>query len=206
MANTDLDAGTATPADGDEEGLRAQRTFTALMRAMSEPGRVEKMDALTGVPEALPSGLASVACALADFETSLWLDPHLAANEAVTRYLRFQTGAPIVADAGKASFALVSNAEELPPFDHFALGSQDYPDRSATIVMEVQSFASATRYDLTGPGIETSASFAPGPLPADFEDRMNANRALFPRGVDLILTSKGEVASLPRSTRVQRAA
>ncbi len=206
MAKTDRDATGATPAGSNAESLRAQRTFTALMRVMSEPGRIEKMDAPAGIPGALPAGLATVACALADFETPLWLDPHLAGNEAVARYLRFQTGAPLVADAGKASFALVSNAEELPPFDHFALGSQDYPDRSATIVMEVQSFASATRYDLTGPGIETSRSFAPGPLPADFEDRMNANRALFPRGVDLILTSKGEVASLPRSTRVRRAA
>jgi alpha-D-ribose 1-methylphosphonate 5-triphosphate synthase subunit PhnH len=36
-------------------------------------------------------------------------------------------------------------------------------------------------------------------LPADLHDRLVANRALFPRGVDLILVSANSVAALPRS-------
>jgi alpha-D-ribose 1-methylphosphonate 5-triphosphate synthase subunit PhnH len=56
------------------------------------------------------------------------------------------------------------------------------------------------RFELTGPGIATARSFAAGPLPADFEKRMAENRSLFPRGVDLVITSGDEVMALPRST------
>lgn len=205
MGHVEMNTNPAPAANDNAEGLRAQRTFTAVMRAMSEPGTIHKLDAPSGVPAALPLGQASVVLALADFETPLWLDPRLAADAAVTRYLRFATGAPLVTDPGAAGFALVSDAEQLPPFDKFALGSEAYPDRSVTIVMEVQSFSSKNRYTLTGPGIESSRDVAPGPLPGDFEERMKENRALFPRGVDLILTCAEEVACLPRATRVRRA-
>jgi alpha-D-ribose 1-methylphosphonate 5-triphosphate synthase subunit PhnH len=40
------------------------------------------------------------------------------------------------------------------------------------------------------------------PLPLDLGERLLANRALFPRGVDLILVAPGAVVALPRSVRV----
>lgn len=201
-----VNAETRTPSPivpgGNDEGLRSHRTFTALMRAMAEPGRIETLTAPPGVPAALSPAIAAVVQALADFETPLWLDEALACDDAVASYLRFVTGAPITAEPAKAAFALVSNAAELPAFSTFAQGSDAYPDRSATIVIEVQSFASNQSFSLTGPGIETSRTFSAGPLPADFAERMSANRALFPCGVDLILTCGDSVTALPRSTRL----
>jgi len=44
--------------------------------------------------------------------------------------------------------------------------------------------------------------FAAEPLPSDFVDRLQANRELFPRGIDLVLVAGEQVAALPRSTRV----
>jgi alpha-D-ribose 1-methylphosphonate 5-triphosphate synthase subunit PhnH len=200
MANAE--AGTPPPAGAgrDDEGLRAQRSFNALMRAMAEPGLIEKLAIPPGVPEALPRGLAAVAVTLADFETPLWLDEQLGSAAEVTRYLRFATGAPIVEDPARASFALVCRATAMPPFDCFSAGSDAYPDRSVTIVTEVQTWAAMQRFELTGPGIATVRSFAAGPLPADFEKRMAENQSLFPRGVDLVITSGDEVMALPRST------
>ena len=200
MANAE--AGTPPPARAgkDDEGLRAQRLFNALMRAMAEPGLIEKLAIPPGVPEALPRGLAAVAVTLADFETPLWLDEQLGSADGVTRYLRFATGAPIVEDPARAAFALVSQAAAMPPFDCFSAGSDAYPDRSVTIVTEVQTWAAMQRFELTGPGIATARSFAAGPLPADFEKRMAENRSLFPRGVDLVITFGDEVMALPRST------
>ena len=201
-----VDTGTPPPAKvrKDDEGLRAQGTFSALMRAMAEPGRIEKLLIPPAVPEALPRGLAAVAVTLADFETPLWLDDQLASSDDVTRFLRFATGAPIVDDPAKAAFALVLRATALPPFNLFSNCSDAYPDRSVTIVTEVQNWAAKQRFELTGPGIGTTRSFSAGPLPGDFETRMSENRALFPRGVDLILTSGDQVVALPRSTRLRR--
>ena len=53
------------------------------------------------------------------------------------------------------------------------------------------------------PGIRTSREFAASPLPADFAVRMKENRALFPRGVDLVLIAGNDIAALPRSVTVE---
>ena len=42
------------------------------------------------------------------------------------------------------------------------------------------------------------------PLPDDLPARLAANRALFPRGVDLILVAADEVAALPRSVQLAK--
>jgi len=47
-------------------------------------------------------------------------------------------------------------------------------------------------------------SFSAQPLPQDFQTRIAANRALFPRGVDVILVSPNAVAALPRSVASTR--
>jgi alpha-D-ribose 1-methylphosphonate 5-triphosphate synthase subunit PhnH len=52
---------------------------------------------------------------------------------------------------------------------------------------------------LAGPGIADVQSFSAQPLPPDFQNRIAANRARFPRGVDVILVSPDAVAALPRS-------
>jgi alpha-D-ribose 1-methylphosphonate 5-triphosphate synthase subunit PhnH len=55
---------------------------------------------------------------------------------------------------------------------------------------------------LQGPGIRGRQSLRASPLPGDIRARLLANRDLFPRGVDLILTADEEVTALPRSVRV----
>ena len=42
-------------------------------------------------------------------------------------------------------------------------------------------------------------------LPDDFAAAWSANRALYPRGVDLILCAGASLAALPRTTMVERA-
>jgi len=172
------------------------------MRAMAEPGRIEQLAAPSGIPAALPTSLAVVAKTLADFETPLWLAPALRDAPDVVDYLRFAAGAPIVPDPGQAAFALVPDAVDLPPFSWFAQGTDAYPDRSTTIVMEVKRLSLNKGFELSGPGIAGTRSLAAGPLPDNFVERMAENCALFPRGVDLVLTCADAVACLPRSVRL----
>ena len=182
--------------------LADQAVFRAVMDAMAHPGRVNPLAALPSEwPKPLNAGAAAVALCLVDFETPLWLDG-AAHDGGAAAWLRFHTGARITGDPCEAAFAFVTDPGNAPDFQAFALGSLDYPDRSATFVLQVEAFGSGTVRTLAGPGIKDTAPFSASPLPDDFDARLAANRALAPRGVDFIFVSSSAVAALPRSTRL----
>ncbi|NJO54608.1 MAG: phosphonate C-P lyase system protein PhnH [Bacteroidales bacterium] len=179
----------------------AQRAFRAVMAAMAWPGSVETLASELAPPAPMTPALAAVALTLIDHDTSVWLDAPLAVAPDVAAFLRFHTGAPIVADPAAAVFALIADPCAMPPFEAFAQGSDAYPDRSATLLVQVERFAGPP-LTLAGPGIDGTVTFAASPLPDDFVERLKANRALFPRGVDLVLCTANEIAALPRSVRL----
>jgi alpha-D-ribose 1-methylphosphonate 5-triphosphate synthase subunit PhnH len=171
------------------------------------------MDALAnpGLPQALPSAehpaglapeLAAVALTMCDHDTEMWLDPGLAGDAAVVAWLRFQTGAPLATEPEAAQFALVGDASVLPALSGFALGSDEYPDRSTTIAIVLPSLTGGPALTLRGPGIKETRTIAPTGLPDGFLGQWADNRALFPRGVDVLLVSGGQVIGLPRTTRI----
>jgi alpha-D-ribose 1-methylphosphonate 5-triphosphate synthase subunit PhnH len=117
--------------------LDAQAAFRAVMGALARPGSVRTLPTDLSPPEPLTPELAAVALTLTDGDAPLWLDGPLAAAPAVSAFLRFHTGASIAADGREAAFALVSEPARLPPFDRFAPGLPEYPDRSTTLVLAV---------------------------------------------------------------------
>lgn len=183
----------------------AQQTFRAVMNALARPGTLQPVDGLIEAPAPLSPVAAAIAVALADYETPLWLDDPLAAAPDVAAWLAFHTGSRIIAAPSQAAFALVADPAALPDIAGFALGSDIYPDRSTTLILQVADFAANTatsRLRLEGPGIKGHAILAVAGLPADIVRRLAANHALFPRGVDLLLAGSSSVAALPRTTRV----
>jgi alpha-D-ribose 1-methylphosphonate 5-triphosphate synthase subunit PhnH len=96
----------------------------------------------------------------------------------------------------------VSDAAALPALSRFALGSDEYPDRSTTIALAVTSLAGGPVLTLRGPGIKEARTIAPAGLPEGFLGQWADNRALFPRGVDVLLLSGGQVIGVPRTTRL----
>ena len=70
------------------------------------------------------------------------------------------------------------------------------------IPADVGSSTAVMTLRLAGPGISGHATLSVAGLPADIVDRLAANHALFPRGVDLVLAGPEGVAALPRTTRV----
>lgn len=189
---TPLSAGFADPVHD------AQRSFAAVMRAMAEPGIPVPLASDLDPPEPLSREAAACALALLDYETPVFLDVALSAVPAVAAFLRFHTGAPVVDDPAAARFALIADAAALPDFGVFAQGEPDYPDRSATLIVQVSELGTGA-LTIAGPGIKGRRSFAAAPLPADLPARLAANRALYPLGIDLILTAPEAVMGLPRS-------
>lgn len=187
-----------------EPVLNAQSVFRAVMDAMARPGRVQDLICHLVPTPPLSAGAAAIALALLDYETPVWLDDGLAGADEVTRWLRFHTGAPVTRDPNLAAFALISDAAHVPDFDAFAHGTPDYPDRSTTLVLQIESLSAGQPLTLRGPGIAGEQGLCAQPLPADFPDRMSANRALFPRGIDLLLATENAVVAIPRSAHVTR--
>ena len=163
--------------------------FRAALTAMSRPGTIETV---TGAAPPAPLSVAAgvVILTLCDRTTPL----HLAGEYdcgPVRDWVTFQTGAPLVA-AEDASFAL-GRWDDLA-IDRMAIGTAEYPDRSATLIVEMPALTT-TGARLTGPGILESAALS---LPSGFR-----NRAQFPLGLDCLFTCGDRLAGLPRSTHIE---
>ncbi|RVU17462.1 phosphonate C-P lyase system protein PhnH [Methylobacterium oryzihabitans] len=183
----------------------AQGAFRAMLDALARPGLVQALPAALAPPAPLTSELAAIALALADADAPVWLDGPLAEAPEVEEFLRFHTGARLVADPAEAAFALVADPEACPDFSAFAQGSPAYPDRSTTLVLAVRHLAAGEGLAFEGPGIRGRVRLGVAPLPAGFAARWSANHALFPRGIDLLLAAPGRVAGLPRTARLLEA-
>jgi alpha-D-ribose 1-methylphosphonate 5-triphosphate synthase subunit PhnH len=170
--------------------VEAAHAFRAALGAMARPGTVHRV-AGARPPAPLSPAAGALALTLADGDTPLWLAPSLD-GEALRAWLRFHTGAPF-AVPGEARFAF-GRWEELP-LDAFAIGTPEYPDRSATLLVEVDEIGREHR--LTGPGIEREAWLT---VPDPGWHR--ANRARFPLWLDVFLACGDRLAALPRTVRV----
>lgn len=182
--------------------IEAQAHFHSVMDALARPGSIQPLAATLEAPAPLTPELAAIALTLADHEAPLWLDAPLAASREVVDYLRFHTGARIVADPADAPFALISDWAGMPALSRFGLGSDEYPDRSTTLIIAVAAIEARAGLRLSGPGIADHAELAVAGWPQGLTAQLAANRAMFPRGVDLVLVAPGHVAALPRTTRV----
>ena len=182
--------------------LSAQSTFRVVMEATARPGSVQRVTADVGTPSGLVHGSAAMALTLFDHDTPVWLDPALATVSEVATWLKFHTGAPVVIDPAVASFALVADGDLLPDLERFALGSGEYPDRSTTIILQVESLSSGQGYELRGPGIDGTARLQASIAPADLFDRLAVNAELFPRGIDVVLVHGDAIVAIPRTTRL----
>lgn len=203
-------AGSEGPGSGAalaDVAKSAQAIFRTLVDVLSRPGAIRPLPVSFVTPAPLTPELAAFAVTMVDQEAPLWLDARLAASEAALRFLRFHTGARLVAHPSQAAFALVSDALAMPELAAFAQGTADYPDASTTVVIAVDHLAPAqpgARAALTfaGPGIAGRAALSVGPLPLNIRAQMAENRARYPRGVDCFFVSRGHVAAIPRSATV----
>jgi len=179
---------------------QAQRTFRAVLKALSEPGTRLELDAPVGDGEFAPAGWA-ILMTLADSDTPVWISPRLETG-ALTDNLRFHCGAPLTTEPEKAAFAVCHSDEPLD-LDRFSHGDDADPHRSATLLMQVPSLCEGGRYRLSGPGIESQSDVRIDGLTDVHLRQLADNRNQFPAGIDLILVSDRQVLGLPRTTDIQ---
>jgi alpha-D-ribose 1-methylphosphonate 5-triphosphate synthase subunit PhnH len=195
MSRTDTHAAFRDPP------REAQAVFRTVMESMARPGRIFPLHAGFMPPSPLLPAAAAILVALADFETPVWPDRALADTGAVGEFLRFHTGARLVAEPRDAAFAVIASPAGMLPLASFAQGTLDYPDRSATLILQVEDLRSEG-WQIEGPGVHGCTHFGAAPLPADFATQLAENHGRFPCGVDLIFAARDAIAALPRSTRL----
>jgi len=188
------------PAGFADKVLSAQSTFRSVMDAMARPGSVQKIAAAAGAPAAMMPGTAAIALTLFDHDTPVWLDSAMAETSEVTKWLKFHTGAPVVEDCSICSFALIGDTAALPELGRFSFGSNEYPDRSTTLILQVGSLTEGPAVELRGPGIDRPAVLQAAIEPPDLLARLSINTALFPRGIDVVLVAGDAIVAIPRTT------
>jgi alpha-D-ribose 1-methylphosphonate 5-triphosphate synthase subunit PhnH len=190
------------PAGFADKVQSAQATFRSVMDAMARPGSVHRIVAVGGTPSPMMRGTAAIALTLFDHDTPVWLDPGMSETSDVTRWLKFHTGAPVVPDSAISSFALIGDGRALVSLDRFSFGTNEYPDRSATLILQVKSLTLGERFELEGPGINGTSVLRAAIQPADLFERLAINVALFPRGIDVVLVADDAIVAIPRTTRL----
>ncbi|HER25883.1 MAG TPA: phosphonate C-P lyase system protein PhnH [Rhodospirillales bacterium] len=180
----------------------ATDTYRTVLDAMSRPARVRPLPVITGTPDGLRAGSVAVLLTLADTDTPVWLAPEC--DTAIAReYLRFHVGCPITGTPSQAAFAVMTTRSDSTALEAMPLGTAEYPDRSATIIVESDDLIGNTGPRFTGPGIEHYRRFEIAETPDDLWPRIADNSLLFPRGLDWIFVSSTHIAALPRSTKVE---
>ena len=187
----------------DDPVRGSQSVFRRALQALSLPGQPVDVPAQARLPDQGHGAAALLLLALLDSDCTLWLSASLRDADA-RAWLRFHTGCHCVDDPAQAQFLWLAAGDDWPSLDTMNSGSDEYPDQSATCVMEVESLRTGDDWQISGPGIEGARALTVQGLPADFLQQWQANHAAFPRGVDVFLVSDTQLLGLPRSTRLHR--
>lgn len=177
----------------------SQRIFRGLLTALAHPGRTVPLDGTPEGPRPLDPATAAAALTLLDGDTPLWID-WIADTPPLRAWLKFHCGCPFTEQSRDAAFGLVSDPANMPRLALFAQGLDLYPDRAATILLQVPGLEGGPAVTLRGPGIKDAVRIAPCGLPEWFWNDWRLNAAQLPLGVDILLTCGAAVVGLPRAT------
>lgn len=178
---------------------QSQRVFRALLDAFAHPGMLRTLDESSGVPKSLEPAAVGVLVTLLDCDTPLWLAPEYSRSEVIT-FFRFHCGSPICSEPREARFAVIPAARiQLADFN---AGELEYPERSATVIIQCDSLSNNSGVRLSGAGIVKEQSLLVSGLDSSFWRQWQENGVLFPQGVDVVFAAGNRLAALSRTTNV----
>ncbi|OZI40072.1 phosphonate C-P lyase system protein PhnH [Bordetella genomosp. 5] len=178
----------------------AQQAFRLALQAMAAPGRVHTLEPTCAVPAGFAPALTALLLTLADTDTPLWLPPDSSAQ--ALAFVRFHCASPLVDLPLAARFVAVPAGARAPALTDLDAGQPDYPDRSATLILEVETLEQGQAVTLRGPGIRDTQTLRAA-VPEGFWREWRHNHARFPLGVDLFLTCGAQFCALPRTAIVE---
>lgn len=219
MSSTDASTrpGRPTRADGDLvnrarlDGLRSQIAFALLLDTLSRPGEVRSL-ARVGLPAGVPTPLV-VPLALADVEVPVAVvtgDP----ESPWPGLVRDVTGAPLV-DAPEAAQIVLLDGFGVAAVSTARRGTDQDPDAGARLSVACRSLrpvptdtdpaaaGCSVVLELDGPGVNGVRRLGVDGLAPELFAALGEANASAPAGIDCwFVTPHGDMAALPRSTRV----
>lgn len=193
------------PQNYNQVALASAESFRLLMDAMSRPGSIMDLPVETSSVGAMNPGASLTALTLCDHETPVWLSPELRGEPEID-FLRFQTGCPITDRKEDAMFAFFGREPEASELEGFSAGIPAYPDRSVTLVIQIEALSDDGPLTLRGPGIRSTHRLGVNGLGENFWQWWGVNASRFPLGMDVILAGQRQLAALPRSLKILEAA
>ena len=198
-----------------------QPVYRCILRALSYPGTLcvlprGELPVATGFP------VHVVLSALVDEIVSLYSDSQEGTADLVSQAFVRASGVS-TADVQSADFIVASGQT-------FSLGNQTpicgtlyRPDASATIILHCDALAtapsgsatsgsatscsapagSATLFEITGPGVQSTNRFAASGLVREWMDARDGWCARYPMGVDLLLLDRHNMVGLPRTASIR---
>ena len=136
-----------------------------------------------------------------DADAPVWLDADAGSADAKA-FIRFHTGGPIVDDLDKARFAIALTPGALD-YGKLSIGTDQYPDRSATLLLGLPALSGGREATLAGPGIQTTSAIAPQGELDGFWRAWSRNRALYPLGFDAFFFAGEAALGLPRGVTAE---
>ena len=177
------------------------KIFRMVLEAMSHPGRIVdfKVPPLT-LPLGISSEMAALVFTLCDFQTPICMKSK---TPEIEKFVKFHTGAAFADAVSSATFIVADTKDKISPFGDFAQGTHEYPDRSSTLLIQVEAITNSGNVALMGPGIAGQTFLNIKKLDMMFWEGLHANHAQYPLGVDVIFVTQGKIAAIPRSTHIQ---
>ncbi len=200
---------TAAPAGGLGPVIRlitrtpeqSQQDYRTLIEVLGRPGTIAALN----VPSEKVPPAAVVAGGLSDVDVSLAVLAETADDPCATA-LYAATGA---SEAPLATAQLVVALRTPTPAEILALARGDalHPEFGCRLILAVAALGNAESpviLRLKGPGVDGENLLGVTGVPAAVFEALAAANAEFPAGVDTFLVSAaGDVAGLPRSSRIQ---
>lgn len=180
---------------------QSARAFRVILDALARPGKVSQLPRLIGSSVPAFATSLTVLLSLGDHLTSIYLD-HEFRVTAVEKLLRFHTGSQLVQERERTDFAVLNAARAEIGLERWKRGDPEYPDQSATLIIQTTSLNQGAPVQFAGPGIQSSTTVRIANVRPSFWEARAAVNAIAPLGIDLIFVTPSEILGCPRSTRV----
>lgn len=176
-----------------------QSVYRQLVNITSRPGHIEHIEEEVKNYSDFSNATLLTAMTLFDNEISF-----MTPDERMDKELKVLTGAASIDDMSETDFIVVKGSDlKGEYFTETAHGVLISPEKSVTLIIEVDSLTSGESYTFTGPGIkdETKVKLALG---HEWMALRNEACKEFPLGLDIILTDKeNQAMMIPRTTKVE---
>lgn len=176
-----------------------QQVYRQLVNVASRPGHIETINEEVKNYSTFSDAALLVGMTLFDNEIT-----YFSSDKTMRKELKVLTGGIPNKDFTAVDFIVLKEADLQPAYFTDVLhGVLISPEKSATLLIEVESIGEGHNYQLTGPGIKEATDLQ---LSLSNEWILARNEVCkeFPLGIDLILTDKNNnTVMIPRTTKVE---